>query len=621
MSSETTKEFLQKYMLDNYSRAIPTNALQKTSAALGEYCDPVDSRNQNRRHTEDSEDSDPGYALPQDALAGRVNQKKRQSKSKSVDDDGDSGDVYELAQNPMESAKPRMPSPKPSPKPRSSTRRSQTLDHASNAEAKLTKTPSLDDSDLKGSVDSLLGEDNSKRRPSKRCVEIEYEIAADIRKSNQGIAPSAPQVSSTQSFSISSSHTNHIKDNSSIINASNPGAKKSTITKHTGNTQIIPVSAPFKVAHSISSKRDMPYSMSQPVSESMYEEPWDLKARRLKKEEERASKVIDKPDISKEAQTPSPGDPFLSKQESVYEDAWDSATQQRKLEAKLNFARSLSTTSETSEIFHDALDNLPHSKADNQITKAAEHKPLKPLPADTYEDAWDLKNSILDQKLRAMQIQASATYEEPWDLKKQHQQFKPRLSAAAPTTPSSNIEPTTGASRAMRQRSGSESYDQSWPSSDSHPSSSPASSRGVKQHSVDDSSRARAKSRGSNVGQRINPMIPLPNQNWYHGNITRDDAEKMLRVCKEGSYIVRISSDRKSYSLSIKSAKQNIHVQIEQIGQPDGSIGYILGKNSREFCSIPEMIDYYTCHRVPLRGAEHITLLHPVECKWSSNNS
>ena len=294
-----------------------------------------------------------------DALGSRVNKKNLHSKTRSfVDDDDDSGDVYELAQNPTEGTnvpKPRMPSPKPSPKPRSSTRRSQTIELTSNTDASPTKTSSPNDSEFKPIVDSALREEaSSKRRPSKRCVEIEYEIASEIRMSKQGLGPSVPQASSTPSFPMSFTHNNHIKDSSNITNASNPDAKKTSTIKHTGSTQIIPVSAQ-------SSKRDMTHNMSQPISESMYEEPWDLKVRRLK-QEERASKVMDKSDISKGAHASSPGDPFAAKSEAVYEDAWDSAVQQRNLEAKLNFARSLSTTSETSEIFHDALDNLPHPK-------------------------------------------------------------------------------------------------------------------------------------------------------------------------------------------------------------------------------------------------------------------
>ena len=51
-----------------------------------------------------------------------------------------------------------------------------------------------------------------------------------------------------------------------------------------------------------------------------------------------------------------------------------------------------------------------------------------------------------------------------------------------------------------------------------------------------------------------------------------------------------------------------IHLRIACL--PNGQ--FVLGENSPYFPTIPEMIDYYTRHPVPLKGAEHMTLLHPV---------
>uniref|UniRef100_A0A8C9FXW0 SH2 domain-containing protein n=1 Tax=Pavo cristatus TaxID=9049 RepID=A0A8C9FXW0_PAVCR len=40
---------------------------------------------------------------------------------------------------------------------------------------------------------------------------------------------------------------------------------------------------------------------------------------------------------------------------------------------------------------------------------------------------------------------------------------------------------------------------------------------------------------------------------WYHGAISRTDAENLLRLCKECSYLVRNSQTSKhDYSLSLK---------------------------------------------------------------------
>lgn len=40
---------------------------------------------------------------------------------------------------------------------------------------------------------------------------------------------------------------------------------------------------------------------------------------------------------------------------------------------------------------------------------------------------------------------------------------------------------------------------------------------------------------------------------WFHGNISRDDAEKMLRPFKNGQYIVRESQNYKGdYTLCVR---------------------------------------------------------------------
>lgn len=39
---------------------------------------------------------------------------------------------------------------------------------------------------------------------------------------------------------------------------------------------------------------------------------------------------------------------------------------------------------------------------------------------------------------------------------------------------------------------------------------------------------------------------------------------------------------------------------------------YVLGENSPPFSTIPEVIHFYTTHKLPIRGAEHMSLLYPV---------
>lgn len=39
---------------------------------------------------------------------------------------------------------------------------------------------------------------------------------------------------------------------------------------------------------------------------------------------------------------------------------------------------------------------------------------------------------------------------------------------------------------------------------------------------------------------------------------------------------------------------------------------YVLGENSQPFPTVPEMVDYYTRHDLPVQNASHIKLLHPI---------
>ncbi|XP_025893879.1 SH2 domain-containing adapter protein B [Nothoprocta perdicaria] len=110
------------------------------------------------------------------------------------------------------------------------------------------------------------------------------------------------------------------------------------------------------------------------------------------------------------------------------------------------------------------------------------------------------------------------------------------------------------------------------------------------------------------LGERIDPTIALEKQIWYHGAISRTDAENLLRLCKECSYLVRNSQTSKhDYSLSLKSSQGFMHMKLMKTKEK-----YILGQNSPPFGTVPEVIHYYTTRKLPIRGAEHLSLLYPV---------
>ncbi|XP_034533774.1 src homology 2 domain containing transforming protein D, b isoform X1 [Notolabrus celidotus] len=113
----------------------------------------------------------------------------------------------------------------------------------------------------------------------------------------------------------------------------------------------------------------------------------------------------------------------------------------------------------------------------------------------------------------------------------------------------------------------------------------------------------------SMVGERVDPTLALEKQVWYHGSLSRSEAESLLTLCKECSYLVRNSqTNRSDYTLSLRSCQGFMHMKFTRC--KDGK--YVLGQNSPPFDTIPEVIHFYTTHKLPIRGAEHLSLLFPV---------
>ncbi|XP_069779348.1 SH2 domain-containing adapter protein F-like [Narcine bancroftii] len=109
--------------------------------------------------------------------------------------------------------------------------------------------------------------------------------------------------------------------------------------------------------------------------------------------------------------------------------------------------------------------------------------------------------------------------------------------------------------------------------------------------------------------ERVDPALPLEKQVWYHGAISRADAENLLMRCKECSYLVRNSeTSRNDYSLSLRSSQGYMHMKFSRTKDSK----YILGQNSPPFDCVPEVINHYTSHKLPIKGAEHLSLLFPV---------
>ncbi|KAG8127024.1 hypothetical protein E2320_022053, partial [Naja naja] len=122
-------------------------------------------------------------------------------------------------------------------------------------------------------------------------------------------------------------------------------------------------------------------------------------------------------------------------------------------------------------------------------------------------------------------------------------------------------------------------WDQTSPSSSSSSSSAPKEHRPrPPKHLMGSAKFGRPQSPKSSVplAERIDP--------WFHGPISRAEAEALLTLCREGSYLFTRTKDQR----------------------------YILGQNSAPFKSIPEVVHHYTTQELPVKGAEHLFLLYPV---------
>lgn len=113
-------------------------------------------------------------------------------------------------------------------------------------------------------------------------------------------------------------------------------------------------------------------------------------------------------------------------------------------------------------------------------------------------------------------------------------------------------------------------------------------------------------------GEKVDPGLPLGKQPWYHGAITRAEAESRLQPCREAAFLVRNSESGNSrYSIALKTSQGCVHIIVAQTKDSK----YTLNQTSAVFDSIPEVVHYYSSEKLPFKGAEHMTLLYPVHGK------
>ncbi|EHB14619.1 SH2 domain-containing adapter protein D [Heterocephalus glaber] len=115
--------------------------------------------------------------------------------------------------------------------------------------------------------------------------------------------------------------------------------------------------------------------------------------------------------------------------------------------------------------------------------------------------------------------------------------------------------------------------------------------------------------RSPQPAERVDPALPLEKQPWFHGPLSRADAENLLSLCKEGSYLVRLSeTSPQDCSLSLRSSQGFLHLKFTRTRANQ----VVLGQHSGPFASVPELVLHYSARPLPVQGAEHLVLLYPV---------
>ncbi|XP_073785677.1 SH2 domain-containing adapter protein F isoform X2 [Danio rerio] len=214
-------------------------------------------------------------------------------------------------------------------------------------------------------------------------------------------------------------------------------------------------------------------------------------------------------------------------------------------------------------------------------------------PPEEYDQPWEWKKERIS---KAFAVEIKVIKDLPWPPPVGQLNSSPLLMEAveAPSSPgssSSACDPQQQQPQQLVQFDGVEK------------------NRPLQRHSSACLVNMKTSSVDQSVGERIDPALPLEGQFWYHGAISRTDAEALLRLCKEASYLVRNSETSKNdFSLSLKSSQGFMHMKLSRTKDSK----YVLGQNSCLFDSVPEIIHYYSSRKLPIKGAEHMSLLYPV---------
>ena len=363
--------------------------------------------------------------------------------------------------------------------------------------------------------------------------------------------------------------------------------------------QVIPNPMLLKPQNNVHEQKEMQYSGLNPNSMSHgdqeqvyagpYEEPWDSSGSKQK-----FDNIVSKAKLEyrKTSQSDDYETPVL--QAATYEDAWDLKSREKDLETQVQ---------EAHRRMSEGQKNLRYQKP----REGYDYKSDEPVNIPKSPEFTSLGSSSKQiRRGKPENLVYSDAYEEPWDIKQieREKALEKQFTNVvhSPKSPKDHDMPNFPAPPPPKLQTYEETWDRNQFISQRSPHNSGNSPNQRRQLDGPRPSRV-------DVAERINPDIPLDIQQFYHGKIPRKDAEELLLIHKEGSYLVRRSETQANvFSMSLKGiGGMPMHLRISL---ENGM--YILGENSKPFPTVPEMIDHYTRCELPVLKADRIKLLHPI---------
>ncbi|XP_033751092.1 uncharacterized protein LOC117335215 [Pecten maximus] len=399
------------------------------------------------------------------------------------------------------------------------------------------------------------------------------------------------------------------------------------------------VSSAFSTGGAPMASPKPPVGRVEEVYAGAYEEPWDSK-----RSQQQFSKIVGKAESKYPDSTDDriiPGVVVRPKvqtpEAAVYEDAWDTEEKQKQFENKVKEAQRKQSSGalqsqkgddNTSAPNYDepwtdincmrtpqppmSLPGQPKVRVSSSPNTA--HRPPHALPPMNNPAHRPHQNLPGSSCASAPVESESNTYESPWDTKKKEQELEDKVNRLKHSSPVNQrtvvdtppLSPGSPPNFYPPPPPTSQMYEEAWDMK--RPSHLLAKAQSEGQRNSPSQNRM-SEGPGRERAEPIDSGLPLDIQKFYHGSITRKEAEELMRIHKEGSYLVRRSETQKNvFSLSIKGIRgMPMHIRI---GLSQGE--YILGENSQPFPTVPEVIDYYTRHELPVQNAGRLRLLYPI---------